>query len=151
MERIDIECIIFMMFFVFSCSSEEVIEEDNGEPNAYEERINKRDFPSVFQAWNKAENLPDEDVVTTIARHDLYFSTPPAFLLTWNNEYQGLADGYTVSSINSSKQYREQLLKKNPNLITIAELRYRDAPANFLPEDSPWWMRNPDGSYVYGC
>ena len=78
------------------------------------------------------------------------FQHPRHFYLTWNNTYQGLADGFTVSSVNSAKQYKEQLSRKNPNLITIAELRYRDAPSTFLPEDSPWWMRNNDGSYVYG-
>ncbi len=142
--------VFFMVFFVFSCSSDESIIEENGEPSTYEERINRRDFPSVFQAWNKAENMQNEDPLTTIARHDLYFSTPSAFRLQWNNQFHGLADGFTSYSVSSAIQYKKNLLMANPNLIIIAELRYRDAVAGFLPKDSPLWMRNPDGSYIYG-
>jgi hypothetical protein len=41
----------------------------NSNANPVWQRIADRSFPSVFQAWNQAENLK-EDPEMTIARHD---------------------------------------------------------------------------------
>jgi hypothetical protein len=35
-------------------------------------------------------------------------------------------------------------------MIFLLEVRWRDAPGSFLPEDSPFWRRNADGSRVPG-
>lgn len=139
--------LIFCLGFFLQCSKSQV--DPNGLSDI-EKQISGREFPSIFQAWNRADNRPDEDPLSTIARHDLYFSTPPGYQLVWNNTHQGLASGFTSASISAAQEYRQLLKQKNANLVTIAELRYRDAPASFLPEDSKWWMRNNDGTYVYG-
>lgn len=112
-------------------------------------RVADRDFPSVFQAWNRADNL-DEDPVTTLARHDLAFLSPEALNLEWNNSYTGLADGFTDESIKGAVQVRNTLMEKNPNLVILVEIRYRDAPPRWLPEGHEWWMRNSEGELVYG-
>ncbi len=39
---------------------------------------------------------------------------------------------------------------KNPRLILLAEIRYRDAPKGFIPEDAPWWKRDADNKFVIG-
>jgi hypothetical protein len=41
------------------------------------------------------------------------------------------------------------LLNKNPNLILLAELRYRDAHRSYLPDNHAWWKRK-DGKPVVG-
>jgi len=113
------------------------------------ERIAARKFPSVFQAWNPADNLKDEDKWTTLARHDLVFHAPDLFGLKWAGEFQGLATTFTKDSHESAIQTRKTLLGKNPNLIMLTELRYRDAHKSHLPENHAWWMRK-DGQRVVG-
>ena len=36
----------------------------------------------------------------------------------------------------------------NPIFSHRLEVRWRDAPGSFLPADSPFWKRQPDGSRV---
>lgn len=110
------------------------------------ERLAARSFPSVFQAWSPADNLKGEDELKTIARHDLVFHGAGFFGLQWNNSFEGLADGFTPDSIIEAREKRETLLKKNPAIIMLAEIRYRDADRTFLPKDHAWWRRAADGS-----
>jgi hypothetical protein len=122
----------------------------NGQSKSVAEKLAERDYPSVFQAWNKADNLPNETEAQTIARHDLYFTSADGFGLRWNNQYEGLAIGFTPESIEKAKLYIGQLQKLNPNLIAIAEIRYRDSHSSYLPADSNWWMRDEQGTLIYG-
>lgn len=113
-------------------------------------RISDRDFPSIFQAWGNADNLPGEDAVVTMARHDLIFTGISATGLQWNNASQGLADGFTPSSIEKAQKYKQALIEKNPNVLLLVEIRYRDAHKSFLPADHHWWMRDDNGEIVKG-
>jgi len=115
-----------------------------------EERINGRDYPSVFQAWNRADNLEDEDQVTTEARHDLLFHAPDFFGLRWNSEPRGESIAFTQKSLKAGKARRSALLEKNPNMVLLCEIRYRDAHQSFLSSDSPWWIRDDDGKPEVG-
>jgi len=113
-------------------------------------RIEARTFPSIFQAWNPATNLKDEDKLTTIARHDLLFHGVGMFGLKWDHKYQGLATGFTKSSISRAGARRKQFLDKNPNMILLAEIRYRDARNTWLPKGHEWWLRGKDGKIKSG-
>ena len=115
-----------------------------------ENRIASRSFPSVFQAWNRADNLEGEDELTTLARHDLVWHAPTYFGLVWDKNPPGLAEGFTPESIDKALKMRRTLLKLNPNIILIAEIRYRDAHISFLPKDHKWWARDKDGSLAEG-
>jgi len=106
------------------------------------ERIRSRTFPSVFQAWSPADNLPDEPKEKTTARHDLIWQSPRFFGLEWNNRFCGLGDAFTSRSIQRARALRARLLKLNPNIILIAEIRYRDAYARYLPESHEWWLHD---------
>lgn len=112
-------------------------------------RVADRNFPSVFQAWNPADNL-DEDPFVTLARHDLVFHSAQGFKLVWNNIHTGLADGFTSESINEGLSIRGKILELNPNMIILIEIRYRDAPPSWLPEGHQWWMRDSTGNLAYG-
>lgn len=114
------------------------------------ERIRSRAFPSVFQAWSPADNLPEEAKWATVARHDLIWHGPQFFGLAWNNAYPGLADGFTVESVRKGLALRQNLLRLNPNLVLIAEIRYRDAHRSYLPAGHPWWLRDGKGRIVPG-
>lgn len=115
-----------------------------------QQRIERRIFPSVFQAWSPADNLPSEDKHQTLARHDLIWSGPGLFSLRWNNKYPGLADGFIAESIKKGLAFRKMLLRMNPNMVLIAEVRYRDASKSYLPESHRWWLRGTDGRLVAG-
>jgi len=114
------------------------------------QRIAQREFPSVFQAWSPATGTPDESPWHTIARHDLLWNGPPFFRLAWNHRHPGLADGFEPQSIAAGQEFRRKLLALNPNLVLIAEIRYRDAPPNYLPAGHPWWLRNAGGQIAAG-
>jgi hypothetical protein len=114
-----------------------------------ERRIESREFPSIFLAWSLADNLKQEDPISTFARHDLAIEGPEALRLRWNNSYRGLADDFQPSSLDAARDIRAKLLKLNPHTVLIAEVRYRDAPGSFLPESSAWWKRK-DGVRAAG-
>ena len=115
-----------------------------------QQRIADRDFPSVFQAWSPATNLDSEHRVVTIARHDLVFLGPGATGLRWSKTPTGLADGFTPESIGRAERYRATLNALNPNLILLAEIRYRDAMDGYLPADHAWWKRDAQGKRIVG-
>lgn len=114
------------------------------------ERIARRTFPSVFQAWSPADNLPGEDRLTTMARHDLVFLGVNSFGLRWDSEYIGLGNQLVPESIDKGIAFREELLERNPNIILIAEIRYRDAYPKYLPENHKWWKRDKNGQLEKG-
>ena len=114
------------------------------------ERVEGRTFPSVFQAWNPAQNVQDDSPWHTVARHDLLFHAPHFFGLQWNRHPIGLADGFTPESIQRGRLVRQGLLALNPNLVLLAEIRYRDAHKSYLPEGQEWWLRDNKGKIVPG-
>ncbi len=114
------------------------------------ERIAIRGFPSVFQAWAQVENLPDTDSVDRIAKHDLAWDAISLCALRWDTAPGGLAEGFEPASIKAAAEMRRQLLARNPCLILIAEIRYRDAAPGFLPDGHHWWMRGGNGQIVKG-
>lgn len=110
--------------------------------------------PSLFQVWNglldtsKTKEYRDKFANHYIAEHDLYMTGAWAFGLEadWPDTTNfGLATRYKASSIAKAKLKRDSLLALNPNLVFIGEVRYYDAEITYLPYDSPWWVRGPDG------
>jgi hypothetical protein len=114
-----------------------------------EQRIADREFPSVFMAWATA-SLEDVDRPENMARHDLAFHAPGAAGLRWNRQPDGLADGVEPRSVPGALAFRKRLAELNPNLIFLAEIRYRDASRRFLPEDHAWWKRDDQGRRLAG-
>ena len=114
------------------------------------DRIAARNFPSVFQAWSPADNLPNKDRWAVMAMHDLVWRGPGGFGLVWDTNPSGLAETFTPESIKAGREIRRDLLKLNPNIILIAEIRYRDANPSFLPEGHNWWKRDEQGNLVKG-
>jgi hypothetical protein len=56
-----------------------------------------------------------------------------------------LGDAFAAHSIQRATAFREKLLKLNPNMILIAEVRYRDAHRRYLPKSHEWWLRDEQG------
>lgn len=118
--------------------------------DAVASRIAGRSFPSVFQAWAAADNLKNEDRLTTVARHDLVFHGVEFFGLRWDHGYTGLATRLSAKSIPHGLTTRRTLLGKNPNMVLLAEIRYRDAPRRWLPAEHKWWKRDRSGRRAAG-
>ena len=123
-------------------------------------RLKGRDFPSVFQAWNPID-MPERyplaessDRLRAAAKHDLLWEEPvrqtggttqPVLGATWDHEHPGLATQFTPASRTQALANRREMLATNPNMIVLMEIRWKDAPGGYLPEDSPWWMRTSKG------
>src|SRR6267378_1927532 len=114
------------------------------------ERVAAREFPSIFQPWGPADNLPYESPVDTEGRHDLLWNMPEFFGLQWNNPHRLLADGFVDGTIAVGRRNRAELLERNPSMVLLAEVRYRDSPDGDLPDSSPWWQRDEHGQRVVG-
>lgn len=128
-------------------------------------RIADRDYPSVFQAWNPLD-MPDaypldtlDQRIETAAKHDLLWEEPVSQLgfgtdlvlgLVWEGDHGGMATAFTEDSLAQALENRRKLLELNPNMVMLLEVRWRDAPGSFLPEDSEMWLRNDDGTRVLG-
>lgn len=129
------------------------------------QRVQDRDFPSVFQAWYGID-MPEVYPTKTLAqrldvasKHDILWEEPLSQLgekvdlvmgLVWDHENHGLASSFTKESLVLAKENKRKLLEKNPNMVLLFEVRWRDAPSTFLPEDSPWWKRNDKGEIIKG-
>jgi len=121
-----------------------------GVSQSISKRIKGRTFPSVFQAWNRADNLKDEAELTTVARHDLLFHGVGFFGLRWDHQFPGLARQFRKETIPRAMARRKKLLDRNPNLIFLAEIRYRDADKRWFPPGHKWWRRGKDGKAMLG-
>ena len=140
----ELSTILMLAVAIAACGGEKGLAE---QPVA--ERIKNRAFPSVFQAWNPADNLKEDRAVTE-ARHDLIFHGERFFGLKWDNTHPGLATNFTTASIQIGLQRRHDLLRRNPNLVLLIEIRYRDAHRSFLPESHTWWRRDKRGAIAPG-
>ncbi len=114
------------------------------------ERVAARTFPSVYQPWAPADNLAHESPVDSEARHDLLWNVPEFFGLQWNNPHRLLADGFVDGTVAAGRRKRTELLERNPSMVLLAEVRYRDSPGTDLPDSSPWWQLDATGQRVMG-
>ena len=88
--------------------------------------------------------------MTTLARHDLVFCSARLLGLAWNNSHEGLADGFQPDSFADARRMRKALLERNPRMVFLVEIRYRDASRRFLPEGHRWWKRDAAGNVEKG-
>jgi len=141
-------CRFLLPAIVFSL----VVTQENviAEEKPITERFADRDFPSVFQAWSPADNLRGEDELAVTARHDLVWHGTRWYGLEWDKSPSGLGEVLQPESIKAGLAKRKALLELNPNIILIAEIRYRDASKRFLPEGHEWWRRDKDGKLTDG-
>jgi hypothetical protein len=128
-------------------------------------RVEGKSFPAIFQAWNPVD-MTNQFPLTTLeqrlraaAKHGLLweepvsqlgFNTPLVLGAVWDHPHGGLATDFTVETKRQALANRKRLLELNPNMVLLLEVRWRDAPGSFLPEDSPFWKRNADGTRKKG-
>ena len=124
------------------------------------QRIASKVVPSLFQAWDPAQNFNTESVGTevplstietvntSLARHDLVFMGWNAFGVKPTQSYFGLALTFTPASIQSTLAKRNSLLAMNPNLVLLASIQYYAAWDSWFPPDSPFWKRDANGNRI---
>lgn len=147
--------ILFIWVVSLSCSSTESISK----------RIESRNYPSAFMAWYNIDmpyKFPvttEEERIAACAKHDLMWEEPLSQLgegvdlvlgLVWDHQHHGLANSFTKESLEHAQHNKKKLLELNPNMICLFEVRWRDAPSSFLPDNSKWWMRDTKGNIIKG-
>ena len=143
-------------------SSASSVHDDQGKSLA--DRVNGRSYPSTFMAWYNID-MPQyptntkQERIKACAMHDLMWEEPLSqngegvntiLELKWNHPYQGLGTSLTEESIQKALATKKELLKLNPNMVCLLEVRWRDAPSSFLPENSNWWLRDESGNIKKG-
>ena len=150
---------IIIVLLSFSCHQDAKKQLDG-----IRDKIILRDFPSIFQAWNpiEMEEFPletNEQRLEAAAMHDLLWEEPVSQLgygvelvlgARWDSIYGGCANTFTLESKEQAIQNREAMLELNPNMIFLMEIRWKDAPGSYLPENSDWWKRDTYGNRIRG-
>ena len=118
-------------------------------PLPIHDRINDRDYPSIFTAWAGPHwvsilNRPDLSGVENVASHDLWFSVPQFGL-----GFKEKPDGFSMAgSLDEAIQRRDEFLALNPNMLFIADIRMRSYALDEFPEDWPYWIKDSHGNIV---
>jgi hypothetical protein len=116
-------------------------------------RKDAKQFPSLFQVWNgfqdtsKSPSYILQYAKHYIAENDLFMTGPWFYGLEFDGGtgFQGEGTVLTPASIARGLMVRDSLLKLNPNIVLIGEVRYYDAQLDFLPATSPFWIKGSDG------
>lgn len=108
-----------------------------------------RSFPSIFQAWQPISFDGGSDPIVAMARHDLVWQSWNAWGIKCSDEASpGLCTTFSSQNLVHALQVRARLKQLNPKIIMLAEVRYHDAMSNFLPDSSPWWLRDSAGNKI---
>ena len=124
-------------------------------PPLVRERIEKRSFPSIFQAWDDVAGLDHLTREQRNVLHDLHwFSWIPSTTLYWDTtatqSTYGLATSF-AGNLAEAREIRQRRLAQNPNMIFLSEIRifFHDTPEVF-PPDSDFWFRDAQGQIFRG-
>ena len=114
------------------------------------ERIESRNFPSVFQAWDDVVGLDHLTSNQRYALHDLHWS--PFFGLGWLRTATEPTYGVATSlsgDLMRAREIRQRRLDQNPNMVFLVEIRLHN---HFTPEayppDSDFWLRDAQGQII---
>ena len=111
------------------------------------DRIQNRNFPSLFQGWgDHTVNLSHLSLEERLAYHDIHWARRP-FTLRF---LQSTPQGYQVrGEIALAIAKREEMAARNPNRLSLRTIRQRDARVNVhYPEDWPYWLTDDEGNPI---
>ena len=80
------------------------------------ERVESREYPSIFSAFGNIINLPNLPWREKLAHHDLFFSGLPFDSMKWVPSPEGLK---TFVHVESAKGEWEERLSLNPNMLPL--------------------------------
>lgn len=84
----------------------------------------------------------------TKARNNLVILDLSQTGLQVTSRTDGVATGFELTE--QGRKEHADALQANPNQVRVAEIRYRDAPEGYFPDDSPFWKRNEKGEREVG-
>ena len=108
------------------------------------ERVENREYPSIFSSHGNIINLPSLSFRERMAYHDLHWSSL-LFHMKWLSTPEGLR---TYLHVESAKDDRDDMLSRNPNMIFIVPMNYWAANPGEYPEDWPYWLRDESGKII---
>ncbi|RKU36050.1 hypothetical protein C6496_14245 [Candidatus Poribacteria bacterium] len=108
------------------------------------ERVGNREYPSIFSAWGNIINLPNLSWKERLAYHDEHWSSL-LFGLQWLPTSEGLK---TLLHVEFAKEYRDEMLSLNPNMIFIVTMNYWAVNPGEYPDDWPYWVRDESGNRI---
>ena len=112
-----------------------------------QDRIENREYPSVCTINVPIRNRPDLTPLERLTLTDLSFSSHPFHelggLIFERSPLGGIARSGNVIGI---KQAHREALSQNPNMLFLVAISYIDGHGFGFSEDSPYWLRNPDGT-----
>ena len=112
-----------------------------------QDRIDNRDYPSVFTLNVPIKNREDLEPLKRLSVTDLSFGIHP-FHEVGTLGFEQSPIGYIarVGNVEFLKQQHADVLSKNPNMLFLVEIAYFDGRGFGFPEDSSYWLRTPDGA-----
>ena len=114
------------------------------------ERIHNRDYPSVFLTHKRSNYEKDPDPFDQLVHYDFSFMFEPFHPLVYpyisNSPFGGMVRTGSHGTIAHLSHVHRDAIRENSNMIFIVEIAYFDGRFFDIPEDSPYWFRNPDGS-----
>ena len=116
-------------------------------PMPLEPRLENRNYPSIAARWSgygwpPVANRPELSDVENIALHDLWFHTDEFGL-----RLRDINSTITIAGdLDEAIHRRDELRALNPNQVILMSYSYAAAHADEFPEDSPYWIRNDDGT-----
>ena len=120
-------------------------------PLPVRDRIEERDYPSVFTTWADIGwisilNRPELSDIENFASHDLWFSLPQFGL-----GFVQTPDGFTPAGLlDEAIRQRDEFLALNPNMVFLVSIQFHSARRNDYPDDWPYWLRNAQGEIAGG-
>ena len=127
------------------------------------DRIESREYPSVFGSWAYVPNKPpviprpETSEITPTAYFDLHFCCPQTLGLQWAFNQPGSSERVRLiaagtANIEEAKQRREAILAFNPNSIMLVPIRYYSGlPAHLHSEDGvlqDLYLRDKNGNRI---
>ena len=117
------------------------------------ERLNNRDYPSVFLTHKRTNYEEDPDPFHQLVHYDFSFAFEPFHPLvhpyTSNSPFGGMVRTGSHETIARLSHIHSETIRENPNMIFIVEIAYFDGRFFNIPEDSLYWFRNPDGTIAH--
>jgi hypothetical protein len=112
------------------------------------ERIESREYPSAFLTHKRGGNSEQyPDTFDQFVRYDFSFMFEPFHPFVFSRTFHSPFGG-KVRTTNDQRllEVHRDAIRENPNMIFIVEIAYFDGRFLNLPDDSPYWFRNKDGS-----
>ena len=119
------------------------------------DKVTAHDYPSIARPWGhcidftinkRTEEITHQDLVWESIGNEKNKIGNRIAGANWKGKYPALSEVF--SNQEEALANRKEALIKNPNIIILAELRWRDYMDSLLPIDHEFWKRDQQGNRV---